>query len=49
MKKTNNSNLIEENERYKQMAQHLTSNKNYRGVIKCYEKIAKNIKIEKKT
>lgn len=49
MKKTNNnSNLIEENELYKQKAQYLPSNKNYREVINCYEKIAKNIKIEKK-
>ncbi len=47
MKKTNNnSNLIEENELYKQKAQYLSSNKNYREVINCYEKIAKNGKIE---
>ena len=38
MKKTNNSNLIEENERYKQKAQYLTLDKNYREVINCYEK-----------
>jgi len=48
MKKTNNFNLLKQNEQYKQKAQNLTSNKNYRDVIKCYEKIAKNIKIEKK-
>lgn len=48
MKKTNNSNLREENELYKQKAQLLTSNKHYREVIACYEKIAKNTKIEKK-
>ncbi len=48
MKRLNNSNLIEENEHFKQKAQSLTSNRNYREVIKCYEKIAKNFKIEKK-
>ena len=49
MKKTNNFNLLKQNEQYKQKAQYLTSNKNYRDVINCYEKIAKNIKIEKKS
>jgi len=48
MKRPNIFNLIEENEQHKQKAQLLTSNRNYREVIKCYEKIAKNIKIEKK-
>lgn len=48
MKKTNISKLIEENERYKQKAQFLTSHKNYREVINCYKKINKNIKIEQK-
>ena len=48
MKRQNNSNWVEENERYMQKAQSLTLNKNYREAIKCYEKIAKNLKIEKK-
>ena len=48
MKRPYKSNLTEENEHHKQKAQYLTSNRNYREVINCYENIAKNIKIEKK-
>ncbi len=46
--KTNNFNFFRENEYYKQKAETFALNKNYREVINCYEKIAKNIKIEKK-
>ena len=49
MKRPNNSNLIEENEQHKQKAQFLTLHKNYKEVIECYKKIAKNFKIEEKT
>ncbi|KKM45241.1 hypothetical protein LCGC14_1561120, partial [marine sediment metagenome] len=49
MKRPNNSNIIEENEQLKQKAQFLTLHKNYKGVIECYKKIAKNFKIEEKT
>ncbi len=48
MNKQNNSNWVEENKILKQRAQDLTIDKNYSEAIKCYEKIAKNIKIEKK-
>jgi len=48
MKRPFKFNLTEENEHHKQKAQFLTSNRNYREVINCYENIAKNIKIEKK-
>ena len=49
MKRLNKSNLIETNEKFKQMAYYYTSHKNYNEVICCYEKIAKILKIEKKT
>ena len=48
MKRPNNSKLIEENEQHKQKAQFLTLHKNYKEVIECYKKIAKNFKIEYK-
>ena len=49
MKRPNNSKLIEENEQHKQKAQFLSLHKNYKEVIECYKKIAKNFKIEEKT
>ncbi len=48
MKRPDNSKLKEDNNQYKQEAQNLTLNKDYKKVIECYRKIAKNIKIEKK-
>ena len=49
MTRLKNSNLIEVNEQFKQKAQFLTLHKNYKEVIECYKKIAKNFKIEEKT